>query len=72
MLLAVVMGLFLFTFILFKMQRLKDSKNLTITEKSRDGVLGTQTWGGWMEGTDKFTELWQPKLLLRKFHNHTT
>ena len=27
-------------------------------DKSVDGVLGIQTWGGRMEGADKSTELW--------------
>ena len=29
----------------------------TINEKSRDGVLGTRTWGGRMVGADESTEL---------------
>ena len=36
----------------------KYSRN-TINEKRVDGVLGTQTWGCSMEGTDESTELWQ-------------
>ena len=28
-------------------------------EKTIDGVLGTQTRGGWMEGADESTELWR-------------
>ena len=28
-------------------------------EKSGDGVLGIQTWGGTMEGTNESTELWR-------------
>ena len=31
--------------------------NLTINDKSIDGVLGTRTWGGKMEGADESTEL---------------
>ena len=31
----------------------------TINEKSKDGVLGTQTRGGKMVGADKSTELWR-------------
>ena len=27
--------------------------------KYKDGVLGTRTRGGWMEGADEFTELWR-------------
>ena len=37
----------------------KYNSNLTITVKSIDGVLGIQTWGGRMEGTDESTELWR-------------
>ena len=32
--------------------------NLTIIEKSIDGMLGSQTWGGRMEGADESNELW--------------
>ena len=32
--------------------------NLTIHDKSIDGLLGTQTWGSMMVGTDESTELW--------------
>ena len=48
--------------------------NLTINDKSVDGVLGTQTQGGRMDGPDESTELWRhpmydtfyiPVLLLR-------
>ena len=28
-------------------------------EKSVDGVLGSRTWGGRMEGADESTELWR-------------
>ena len=28
--------------------------------KCIDGVLGTQTWGCTMEGTDEYTKLWRP------------
>ena len=34
------------------------STNLTINDKSIDGVLGTRTRGGRMEGADESTELW--------------
>ena len=52
----------------------KYSTNLTINDKSVDGVLGTQTQGGRMDGPDESTELWRhpmydtfyiPVLLLR-------
>ena len=33
--------------------------NDIIVQKSVDGVLGTQTWGGRMVGTDESTELWR-------------
>ena len=33
---------------------------ITINDKSVDGVLGTQTRGGRMVGTDESTELWRP------------
>ena len=36
----------------------KYSTNLTINDKSVDGMLGSWTWGGRMEGADKSTELW--------------
>ena len=39
----------------------KYSTNLTINDKSVDGVLGTQTRGGRMVGTDDSTELWRQK-----------
>ena len=32
--------------------------NLTIHDKSIDGLLGTQTWGSMMVGADESTELW--------------
>ena len=38
----------------------KYSTNLSINDKSVDGVLGTQTWGGRMVGADESTELWRP------------
>ena len=37
----------------------KYSTNFTINDKSIDGVLGSQTWGGMMEGADVSTELWR-------------
>ena len=44
----------------------KYSTNLTINDKSVDGVLGTQTRGGRMVGADEFTELWRHPLLNKK------
>ena len=32
---------------------------MTIHEKSTDGMLWSQTWGGMMEGADESTELWR-------------
>ena len=37
----------------------KYSTNLTINDKSIDGVLGTRTRGGRMVGADESTELWR-------------
>ena len=37
----------------------KYSTNLTTNDKSRDGVVGIQTWGGRMVGADESTELWR-------------
>ena len=37
----------------------KYSRNITVNDKSIDGVLGTQTWGSRMVGADKSTELWR-------------
>ena len=45
----------------------KYSTNLTIIEKSVDGMLGSRTRGGRMEGTDESTEQWRhptPKLFV--------
>ena len=52
-------GLFLLIFILFSHHMDKYSTNLTINEKSIDGMLGSQTQGSRMEGADESTELWQ-------------
>ena len=39
-----------------------EKTNLTLIDKSVDGVFGTQTQGGMMEGADQSTGLWrQPK-----------
>ena len=51
--------LFLFIFVLFSHHMDKYSINLTINEKREDGMLGSRTQGGNMEGADKSTELWQ-------------
>ena len=45
----------LFLFILFFSQ----CTNLTINDNSIDGLLGSRTWGGRMEGADESTELWR-------------
>ena len=37
----------------------KYSTNFTVNDKSIDGVLGSQTRGGIMEGADESTELWR-------------
>ena len=43
-------GLFLFIFVFSNQYKLR---------KRVDGVLGTRTWGGRMEGSDESTELWR-------------
>ena len=40
----------------------KYSTNFTINDKYIDGVLGSRTRGGVMEGADKSTELWRHPL----------
>ena len=52
-------GLFLVYFCSFSQHKDKYSTNFTINDKSIDGVLGSRTRGGMMEGTDKSTELWR-------------
>ena len=50
--------------LIFVLSQCKDkfSTNLTTSDKSVDGVLGTRTWGSRMEGTDESFELrWRPK-----------
>ena len=37
--------------------------------KSKDGVLGIQTWGGRMVGTDKSTELWRYSIISKNSCN---
>ena len=49
--------LFIFTY--FHNAKTNIGTNLTINDKSRDGVVETRTRGGRMEGTDKSTELWR-------------
>ena len=49
--------LFLFIFVLFSHHMEKYSTNLTINEKSVDGMLGSRTRGGSLEGADESTEL---------------
>ena len=45
----------------------------TINDKSLDGVVGTQTWGGRMEVSDKSTELWwHPKSATLSYFGHTS
>ena len=45
----------------------KNSTNLTINDKSIDGVLGTKTRGSRIKGADKSTELWQHPKETEKF-----
>ena len=45
-----------FIFVLFSHRKDKYSTNLTIIEKSIDGMHGSQTQGGMMEGADESTE----------------
>ena len=52
-------GLFLVYFHSFSQHKDKYSTNFTINDKSIDGVLGSRTRGGMMEGADESTELWQ-------------
>ena len=50
----------------FSQHKDKYSSNFTINDKSIDGVLGSRTRGGRMEGADGSTELWRhpPKLFV--------
>ena len=52
-------GLFLVYFRSFSQHKDKYSTNFTINDKSIDGVLGSRTRGGMMEGADESTELWR-------------
>ena len=59
-------GLFLFIFVFLTWY-----KSIQI-DKSIDGVLGTWTWGGRMEGADESTEPWRKGLiLLYNWYFHT-
>ena len=58
---------FLFIFVLFSHRKDKYSTNLTIIEKSVDGMLGSRTRGGRMEGADESTELWRHPYDMLKF-----
>ena len=55
---------FLFIFVVFSHCMDKNSTNLTINEKSVDGMLGSQTRGGKMEVADESTELWRHPLIV--------
>ena len=48
--------LFVYLFLFFSQEKYSTK---TINDKSVDGVLGTQTQGGSMVGTDESTELWR-------------
>ena len=48
--------LFGFYFCSFSQHKDKYSTNFTINDKSIDGVLGSRTRGGMMEGTDESTD----------------
>ena len=50
---------FWFIFVLFSQHKDKYSTNFTTNDKSIDGVLGSRTRGGMMEGADESTELWR-------------
>ena len=53
------LGLLLFIFVLFSHLMDKFSTNLTVNDKSVDGVPGSQTQGSTMGGADESTELWR-------------
>ena len=46
----------------------KYSTNLTINDKSIDGMLGSRTRGGRMEGADESTELWWHPTIIESFN----
>ena len=56
---------FLFSFL--SQCKYKYCTNLTINDKSIDGVLGTQIQGVRIEGTDESTELWWNPYILQYF-----
>ena len=53
-------GLFLFS-------SFPDDTSQILIGKCKDGVLGTQTRGGRMEGADESTELWRHPNMTRKW-----
>ena len=55
---------FWFIFVLFHNTR----TNFTINDKSIDGVLGSRTQGGMMEGADESTELWRHPLRMANLY----
>ena len=60
-------GLFSVYFRSFSQHKDKYSTNFTKNDKSIDGVLGSRTWGGMMEGADESTELWRHPHILWLF-----
>ena len=48
------------SFCLFRSFYITNISLIDYNDKSIDGVLGTQTRGGRMVGTDESTELWRP------------
>ena len=55
----------------FSQQKDKYSTNFTINDKSIDGVLGSRTRGGMMEGADESTVLAPPTTPLLNDQEHT-
>ena len=58
--------LFGFYFRSFSQHKDKYSTNVTINDKSIDGVLGSRTQGGMMEGADEYTELWRHPMFTKE------
>ena len=58
-------------FLLYSQCKDKYSTNFTINDKSIDGVLGSQTLGGMMEGADESTELWRHPIGLKNLSNQS-
>ena len=58
---------FWFIFCSFSQHKDKYRTNFTINDKSIDGVLGSRTQGGMMEGADESTELWRHPQLFTFF-----